>query len=41
MNGRTLEKYWFLRTERTTAGDGGIEREQIRKKNGEMYRRTQ
>lgn len=32
-----MQKYWFHRTERTTAGDEGIERVQIRKTNGKTY----
>lgn len=34
-----MEKYRFHRTERTTAGDEGIEREQIRKTNVETYKK--
>ena len=32
-----MEEYWFQRCEGTTAGHGGIEWKQIRRKNGEMY----
>lgn len=34
-----MEKYWFHRTGRMTAGDEGTEREQRRKRNGETYKK--
>lgn len=36
-----MEKYWFHRTEREreTAGHEGTEKEQIRKKNGDIYKK--
>lgn len=41
MNGRGWESIGFTGRGRTTAGGEGIEREQIRKKNGETYKKTQ